>query len=87
MALNSVKKARSMGGVQAGILTYEILKQGGAWHVLRDKVFYGDFLSRGDAVRGACFGARTDEARGRRAQVLADEGKAPLPHYEPHFSG
>jgi hypothetical protein len=55
--------------------------------VLRDKVFYGDFLSRGDAVRGACFGARTDEARGRRAQVLADEGKAPLPHYEPHFSG
>lgn len=65
--------------------TYEVSKQGGVWHVLRDKVFYGDFLTRGDAVRGACFGARADEARGHSAQVLAPPGDSPLPHFEPHF--
>lgn len=66
-------------------LIYQVSETGGVWHVLRDRAFFGDFPTRGDAVRAACLGARTEEALGRSAQVLALPGNTPLPHHEPHF--
>jgi hypothetical protein len=65
--------------------TFRIWCDETVWQVYRDDGFYGDFLTRGDAVRAACFGARSDEGRGHTAQVLAYPGNQPIPHFEPHF--
>jgi hypothetical protein len=53
--------------------------------VRRDAVFWGDFLSHGDAVRAACFAARNEERRGRASRVLAPPGDQLMSHYEAHF--
>jgi hypothetical protein len=45
----------------------------------------GRFHTRGDAVRAACFRARSEEKRGRRVRVIAQPGDVLMPHYEPHF--
>jgi hypothetical protein len=53
--------------------------------VFRGAVAVGDFHSRGDAVRAACFSARAEEKHGRRARVIASPGESIMPHYEAHF--
>jgi len=57
----------------------------GVWHVRRDGVFFGDYLSRGDAIRGAYAAARSEENRGFMAEVFAPPGVMALPHHEPHL--
>jgi len=67
------------------LCTFRVSDVGGRWQVSRDAVFWGDFLSRGDAVRAACFGARKEELRGRSSRVLAPPADQLMSHYEPHF--
>lgn len=57
----------------------------GVWHVSRDHVWSGDYLTRGNAIRAAYAGARLDESRGLMAYVLEPPGAAHLPHHEPHL--
>ena len=65
--------------------TFRVWEQSGQWRVSRDGAFYGDFLTRGDAVRAACFGARTQNGYGRTAEVIASPGDQRIPHFDPHF--
>jgi hypothetical protein len=65
--------------------TFRIRQKSKIWEVSRDEVLYGDFLTRGEAVRAACFGARTQDSHGRPAQVVASPGDELIPHNEPHF--
>ena len=53
----------------------------GVWSVTRDDVFYGDFLSRAEAVRQACLATRAFEARGGVARVFAAPGETLIPHH------
>lgn len=55
------------------------------WSASRDQVLYGEFQTRGDAVRGACFGARGADRHGSCCQVLTEPGDRRVSHYEPHF--
>lgn len=64
---------------------FRITLGSGVWHVRRNEVFFGDYLTRGNAVRAACAAARTEEARGRRAEVFEPPGAAAVPHHEPHL--
>ena len=68
------------------LCAFLIAKTAGIWRVSRDGEPFADFATRGDAVRAACFEARTSDAGGHPAQVLASPDKGPLPHYEPHFA-
>lgn len=77
-------QSRLSGRLQAPC-TFQVSDQDGRWRVSRDSVFWGRFHSHGDAVRAACFGARTEEQRGRPARVLAPPHDQLMPHYEPHF--
>jgi hypothetical protein len=65
--------------------TFAVSDESGRWQVTRDAVVMAEFPSRGDAVRAACLDARTEEAQGRRARVIARPGDELVPHYEPHF--
>ena len=65
--------------------TFRVLQKSAVWQVSRDETLYGEFLTRGDAVRAACFGARTQDRRGPGSQVLMTPGDRPIPHYDPHF--
>jgi hypothetical protein len=65
--------------------TFRVHQTSKAWQVSRDDRFYGEFHTRGAAVRAACFGARTQERHGRGSQMLMTPGDHPVPHYEPHF--
>ena len=51
----------------------------GVWSVTRDHAFYGDFLSRAEALGQACAAARAVEALGGTARVLAAGGTV-IPH-------
>jgi hypothetical protein len=57
----------------------------GVWQVTRDKVFYGDYLTREDALESACSAARSVEAGGGAARVLTPSGEAVIPHHEPRL--
>ena len=57
----------------------------GVWHVRRNDVFFGDYMTRGNAVRAACAAARVEEDRGHMAQVFEPSGTIALPHHEPHL--
>jgi hypothetical protein len=57
----------------------------GVWHVRRNDVFFGDYLTRGNAIRAACAAARIEEHRGYVAQVFEPPGTMALPHHEPHL--
>lgn len=59
--------------------TFRTGERSGVWFVTKDEVFYGDYLTRAQAVEAACFGARTVEAQGGSAQVLGS-GDAVVPH-------
>ena len=60
--------------------TFRTGERSGVWFVTKDQVFYGDYLTRGQAVEAACFGARTVEAQGGSAQVLETPGDVVVPH-------
>jgi hypothetical protein len=65
--------------------TFRVFWNSDIWQVSRDESLYGEFLTCGDAVRAACFGARAQDRHGRGSQVLMTPGNQCVPHYEPHF--
>jgi hypothetical protein len=65
--------------------TFRVTLRTGVWNVSRDGVFFGDYMTRGNAIRAAYAGARIEEGRGRLAQVFEPPGAVALPHHEPHF--
>jgi hypothetical protein len=67
-------------------LVFHITLGSSVWHVSRNGAFYGDYLSRGNAIRAACAGARDEERRGGVARVFEPPGTVALPHHEPHLS-
>jgi hypothetical protein len=62
--------------------TFRTGQRAGVWFVTRDGVFYGDYLSLAQATEAACFGARTVEAQGGTAKVLAGPGDVVVPHHD-----
>ena len=62
-----------------GVSTFRAVQRGDIWEVRRDSVFYGDYLSREQAVQGACVGARAVESRGGVACVVVGSGQV-VPH-------
>jgi hypothetical protein len=60
--------------------TFRAVLRGEVWEVRRDSAFYGDYLSREQAIQGACLGARAVESRGGAACVLVDPGGKVVPH-------
>lgn len=63
--------------------TFRATRSAGVWHVTRDNVFYGDFLTRRDALRSACEAARSIDAAGGAARVLAPPAETVVPHHLP----
>lgn len=61
---------------------FRVSQASGVWSVTKNAHFYGDYLSRDQAIRGACYGARAVEATGGSAQVLAQPGDKPVDHRE-----
>ena len=61
---------------------FHVTPGSGVWHVRRDGVFFGDYLSRGNAIRAAYAAALSDETRGLMARVFEPPGLTPLPHHE-----
>lgn len=60
--------------------TFRTGERAGLWYVNKNDVFYGDYLSRNQAIEAACFGARTVEAKGGSARVVSMPGDVPVPH-------
>lgn len=65
-------------------VTFRVLEAPGQWRVWRDQTLYGDFLTRSDALRAACFGARAEAKRGSAARVFAPDDQ-PVDPYKPNF--
>ena len=63
------------------ICTFRAGLRGGVWQVTRDYVFHGEYASREEAAEGACNAARSLEAAGGAARVLATPGDTPIPHH------
>jgi hypothetical protein len=64
---------------------FRITPGSGVWHVSRNGEFFGDYHTRGNALRGAYAAACVEEGRGRVAQVFEPPGTTALPHHETHF--
>ena len=64
---------------------FRVTLRTGIWNVSRNDVFFGDYRTRGNAVRAAYAAARAEEGRGGMAQVFAPPGTLALPHHEPHL--
>ena len=62
---------------------FHVTPGSGVWHVRRDGVFFGDYLSRSVAIHAAYAAARSDEARGLAPQVFEPPASTPLPHHQP----
>lgn len=60
--------------------TFRVGERSGVWYVNKSDIFYGDYLSRAQAIEAACFGARTVEAQGGVALVVTMPGDAPVAH-------
>lgn len=60
-----------IGRAPARHCTFRASLHFGVWSVTKDGVFYGDYLTRSQAIHSACFGARAVEAVGGSARVLA----------------
>ena len=65
------------------ICTFRAGLRGGAWQVTRDYVFHGEYASREEAAEGACNAARSLEAAGGAARVLATPGDTLISHHVP----
>jgi hypothetical protein len=63
--------------------TFRASLSSGVWSVTKNNVFYGDYLSRSQAIRSACYGARAVEATGGRARVLVLPGDEVIAHRDP----
>ena len=59
---------------------FRAAQRSGVWSVTKDGQFYGDYLSREQAIRGACNGARAVEAVGGQAKVLVGSGEEVIAH-------
>lgn len=59
---------------------FEISLRAGVWQVHRNQVFYGDYLSRQQAMRSACSAARSYEASGGAAVVRTASDGALVAH-------
>ncbi len=64
------------------LCTFRVSSGGGVWQVTRDDAFYGDYLTRNEAVESACSAARSLEASGGRAQVVMSPGDAVIRHQD-----
>lgn len=65
--------------------TFRAAVRSGVWLVTKNDAFYGDYLSRNQALRSACLGARAVEALGGTARVLAPPGETLVPHNDPNL--
>jgi hypothetical protein len=63
--------------------TFRAAVRSGIWSVTKNDRFYGDYLTRTNAVWAACDAARRIEAGGGSAQVLADPAQSVIPHSAP----
>jgi hypothetical protein len=61
--------------------TFRASRRSSVWQVTRDEVFYGDYLSREEALKSACSAARSFEAVGGTARVLASPGDVLIAHH------
>lgn len=59
---------------------FRVSESSGVWEVTKNAAFYGDYMNRDQAVRGACYGARAVEATGGSAQVVVQPGDKPVDH-------
>jgi hypothetical protein len=64
--------------------TFRTTLRSGMWAVTKNNVFYGDYFSHSQAIRSACYGARTVEATGGVARVLA--GEEVIAHRDPDLA-
>ena len=63
--------------------TFRTGRGGGAWVVTKDHSFYGDYVSRDQAIESACYGARAVEAKGGSARVLDGPDEVVVAHQLP----
>ena len=63
--------------------SFRVVLRGAVWEVTKNNRFYGDYLNREQAVRGACYGARAVEASGGEARVLAPPSEQVIDHRDP----
>ena len=68
---------------RTGRSTFRAGLRSGVWSVTKNSHFYGDYLSRAEAIRSACHAARAVEALGGEAVVLAGPDEAVIPHGDP----
>ena len=54
----------------------------GVWSVTRDDDFYGDYLTRTEALVGACSAARSMEALGHVAEVRSGPADVVVRHQD-----
>lgn len=64
--------------------TFRASRRSSVWQVTRDEVFYGDYLTRDEALKSACSAARSFEAVGGTARVLASPGDVVIAHHPTH---
>jgi hypothetical protein len=67
------------------ICTFRATQRSGVWQVTRDNVFYGEYLTRQEAVASACSAARSYEARGGMSRVLCCPNETTIPHQTARF--
>lgn len=60
--------------------TFRTGQHSGVWFVTKDHAFYGDYLSRAQALAAARAGAEAMEAQGATAQVFEAPDDAPAGH-------
>ena len=61
---------------------FRVRQRAGGWAVTKNEVFYGDYVSREQAIRSACYGARAVEATGGQACVKVLPGEEVIAHRE-----
>lgn len=64
----------------AGCCTFRAQFRSGVWSVTKDEAFYGDYLTRDQALQSARAGARAVESRGGSARVLVGSAGRVIPH-------
>ncbi len=75
----------SIIGPPGGACTFRVALRSGVWSVTRNHTFYGDYLSRSEALRGACSAARAVEARDGAARVVAGRDETLVAHHDAKF--
>jgi hypothetical protein len=67
-----------VGTTPPGRRRLQVQQRGGIWSVLKDRVFYGDYLTRAQAIRSACSAACAIDSLGGSAEVHV--GGKVVPH-------